>query len=361
MFSVGIIGLPNVGKSTLFKALTKIAVPIANYPFTTIDPHHGIVEIKDEKLEKIKELVNPQKTTYPLIEFIDIAGLVKNAHLGEGLGNQFLSNIGEADILLEVIRDFSISPNKSLEEKQSEQGGQTEYQLWEKPNPKRDIETLKNEILKRDQKILSNFLLEEEKKIGKKDNEKIELINKIIDFTKKEEWIFDKIKNESKEEKNNIENFSKKMGIISIKPIIYLFNTIEEKKSFDFQPSLCLNLKSEEGVSDLKDEEKEEIGIKSHLDDIVSTCYNELDLITFYTIKGAKEAKATELKKEQTIIEAAEKIHSDFKEKFISADILKFEDLLNSGSWQKAKEKGLLRTRGKDYIVQKGDIIEFKI
>jgi hypothetical protein len=355
MFSVGIIGLPNVGKSTLFKALTKIAVPIANYPFTTIDPHYGIVEVKDERLNKIKELLNPPKVTLPMIEFIDIAGLVKGAHKGEGLGNNFLSNIGEADILLEVVRNFSISPK---ENKISQDNKDTQYQLWEPPNPSRDIDIIKNEVLKRDKKIISSFFEE----IKKKDLKEKETAKTLLDITEKGIWIFDELKERPPQNGLELKGLAKKIGLLSIKPIIYLFNIIEkDEKEIEkkFHPSLVLNLKSEEEISDLSDEEKKEIGEKSHLDDIISTCYNKLDLITFYTIKGGREAKATELKRGSLVIDAAEKIHSDFKEKFISSEVLKFEDFINSGSWHKAKESGLIKKRGRDYVVQDGDIIEF--
>lgn len=357
MFSVGIIGLPNVGKSTLFKVLTKITVPIANYPFTTIEPHHGIVEVKDKRLEKIAKIINPQRITPPLIEFIDIAGLVKGAHRGEGLGNQFLSIIGKADILLEIVRNFSTS-QKDVFKKEKEEA---QYQLWEKPNPERDIKIIKEEILKKDQKIVSNFLEKKGDSINKKDEEKIARM--IIEFIEKGEWLLNSVGNLPDKKRLSIENLAKKMGLISIKPIIYLFNSSKAEGFFEkkFQPMISLNLRLEEEISDLTNEEREEIGIKSHLDDIIATCYNKLDLITFYTIKGNKEARATELKKGTKVIEAAEEIHTDFKEKFISAELLKFDDLVKCKSWQKAKEKGLLKTKGKDYIVEDGDIIEFKI
>ncbi|MDD5551987.1 MAG: DUF933 domain-containing protein [Candidatus Pacebacteria bacterium] len=356
MFSVGIIGLPNVGKSTLFKALTKIAVPVGDYPFTTIDPNHGIVAMKDKKLEIIKRAIRPEKITPPMIEFIDIAGLVKGAHKGEGLGNQFLSNINEADILLEVIKNFSIVGEKDFPKKKEPQ-----YQLSDSPDPERDIKIIKNEILKRDERILYDFLKEKKEREEEKD---IEVAEKIIEIIKKGGWIFNEIEKYSKEEGLKIEEFAKRKNIISSKPIIYLFNGKTKKNNElikKFKPYLFLDLKTEEELLDLKEEEKEELGIKSNLDDIVLTCYNDLDLITFYTIKGDKEARAIELKKNSSIIEAAEKVHSDFKEKFISAEVLKFEDFENYSSWQKAKEKGLLKTKGKDYIVENGDIIEFKI
>jgi len=362
MFSVGIIGLPNVGKSTLFKAITKIAVPIANYPFTTIDPHHGIVEVKDERLKKLKEILLPKKVQAPVIEFIDIAGLVKNAHKGEGLGNQFLSNISEADILLEVIRCFSINAEPKKEKKDD-----ISYQLWEKPDPKRDIEILHTEITKRDKKILENFFQEEKKKliIKKNSEDEIKSIEILIERLEKNQ-IPIKEENFDQKERKIIKEVGKKMGLISLKPIIYCFNVKEKgdvPKEFleEFQPSILLNIKEEEEISELSEKEKEELQVKSSLDDLILNCYNTLDLITFYTIKGGEEIRGCEIKRGSNILDAAEKIHSDFKEKFICAEVISFEDFINCGSWHTAKEKGLIKIKGKDYIVEDGDIIEFKI
>ncbi len=359
MFSVGIIGLPNVGKSTLFKALTKISVPIANYPFTTIDPHHGVIEVKDKRLEQINKILEPEKTSFPTIEFIDIAGLVKNAHKGEGLGNQFLSNIGEADILLEVVRNFSISTKNINKDNESDE---TNYQLYEKPNPLRDIEIIKEEILKRDEKIILNAIESKGKKDTLKNSSDKKILYQLLEEIKRKKWLFDYIINKPQEEQSVIGNTTKKIGLISSKPIIYLFNTIKKDYKVEtVEPSLCLNIKTEEEISELNEEEKSELEVNSSLDDIIFTCYNKLDLITFYTIKGGKETKATELKKGSSILEAAEKIHSDFRKKFISAEVAKFENFIKYGSWHLLKENGLISIKGKNYNVEDGDIIEFKI
>ncbi len=254
--SIGIIGLPNVGKSTLFQALTKRQVDIANYPFTTIEPNVAVVPVPDEKLKKLTEIFKPGKITPAAIEFLDIAGLVKEAHLGKGLGNKFLAKIRETDILVEVVRSFSDENIAHIE-------GSV--------NPQRDIKIIEEEL---------------------------------------------------KEANIN-------------KPLVHLFNSDNRIFMIEGKP-----------VS---------------IDEIISFCYRTLDLLTFYTIKGGKEVRASKIKKGSGILDAAEKIHSDFKEKFIKAEVISCDELLEAVSWQKAREKGLIRTEGKEYIVQDSDVIEFKI
>ena len=284
-FSVGIVGLPNVGKSTLFQALTQKPVDIADYPFTTIEPNVGIVRVPDERLEKIAEVIKPEKITSTIIEFIDIAGLVKNAHKGEGLGNQFLAQIRNCDAILEVVRAFG-----------------------QNPNPKEDIETIKTEFEMKDL--------------------------------------------ESQEKEN----------LLSKKPVIYVLNTDGQTQ---YQPPdvehLVLNLKEELDISELSEEERKELGLKSKLDQLILASYNILDLITFYTIKGGKETRAWTLKRGETCPQAGGIVHSDFQEKFIKAEVINWQKLVEAGSWSKAREKGWLQTSGKEYIIQEGDVLEFKI
>lgn len=352
MFSIGIIGLPNVGKSTLFKALTKIQVPISIYPFTTIDPNRGIVKVKDERLEKIKRLVNPQKVKPVLIEFVDIAGLVKGAHRGRGLGNQFLSYLSGVDLLVEVIRTFKNEKVTHIE-------GEID--------PKRDIEIIKDEILAWDKKILLTFLENLRKKIKskkfKKDIEEQKIAEKFEEILEKGSWPAGEVKKWG-EDRKGAESLGKKIGLLSIKPLIYLFNTGNKNQGeFEnlFSPSLFTNLKEEEEISNLSEKEREEIKVTSYLDELILACYNKLDLISFYTIKGEREIRAYEMKKGENVIEAAKSVHSDFKEKFIRAEVLNFKDLIESGSWQEAKGEGKIQIKGRDYIVNDGDIIEFKI
>ncbi len=292
-FSIGIVGLPNVGKSTLFKALTRKPVDIGPYPFTTIHPNVGIVQVPDKRLEKIAEVTKPEKITPTIIEFIDIAGLIKGSHKGEGLGNQFLAQIRNCDAVLQVIRAFESSKVENV-------AGQI--------NPTNDIETIKVEFELKDM--------------------------------------------EGREEIN----------LLAKKPVVYLLN-IDNKTCY--QPPkiehLAINLKDEEELFELSDEERKELGIESQLDRLILACYNILDLITFYTVAGGKEARAWTLKRGSDILEAGGKVHNDFKEKFIRAEVINWQKLTESGSWKEAREKGLIQTAGKDYIVQDGDVIEFKV
>jgi len=282
-FSVGIIGLPNVGKSTLFKALTKNPVDIADYPFTTIHPNVGIVAVPDERLEKIAEIIKPEKITPTVIEFVDIAGLVKDAHKGEGLGNQFLAQIRNCDALVQVVKVFGDNINQE-----------------------RDIETVKTELEMKDSEV--------------------------------------------KEEEN----------LLSKKPVLYLFNTGNGGHAMPAK-ELILNLKMEEEISELSEKEISELGIQSRLDQLILSCYNILDLITFFTITGGKETRAWTVEKGTKCPVAGGKVHSDFEEKFIRAEAINWQKLVAAGGWRQAQELGWLKITGKEYQVQDGDVIEFKI
>lgn len=283
-FSVGIVGLPNVGKSTLFKALTKRQVDIADYPFTTISPNIGTVPVPDERLEKIAQIIKPQKVTPTVIEFVDIAGLVKGAHKGEGLGNQFLAQIRNCDAIVEVVKAFG-----------------------EKPTPQDDIEIIKTEL---------------------------------------------ELKDLECEEKENL---------LTKKPIVYVYNISGEAQAGSDPATLKIDLKMEEEISELSEKEKKELNLSSQLDHLIKLCYDILDLITFYTITGGKETRAWTLKKGSTAPQAGGKVHSDFQEKFIRAEVIEWRKLIEAGGWAKAREHGWIQTVGKDYIVQNGDVIEFKI
>ena len=282
-FSIGIVGLPNVGKSSLFKALTNQAINIADYPFTTIKPNIGTVAVPDHRLKKIAHITQPDKITPTIIEFIDIAGLVKGASKGQGLGNQFLAQIRICNAVLQVIKIFG-----------------------QEISPEQDIETIRNEFKMKDL--------------------------------------------ESKETKN----------LFSKKPILYVLNIDNN----DFNLKSAKNIQQEKKImSIIMNLKKEEI-LKSSspsLDQLIIACYNILDLITFYTITGLKETRAWTLKKGSTAIEAAGKIHSDFQEKFIKAEVCHWQKLVQADSWHNAKKNGLIKTIGKEYIVEDGDVINIKI
>jgi small GTP-binding protein len=319
-FSVGIVGLPNVGKSTLFKALTKKDVDIASYPFTTIHPNVGVVQVPDERLKKIAEIIKPEKITPTVIEFVDIAGLVKGAHKGEGLGNQFLSHIRNCDAILEVIRAFE---NPDVEN------------VTGRIEPENDIEAVKIELELKDMEI-------EERAKDKRSKEVAETSSHLPSRLASRD--------------------STKEDLLSKKPVVYILNTDGKNQ---YQPPkvehLVMNLKDEEGMIELSGKEIKELGLKSQLDQLILSCYHILDLITFYTVAGGKETRAWTIKRGASAPQAGGQVHSDFEEKFIRAEVINWQKLVEAGSWLKAREKGWIRTPGREYVVQDGDVIEFRI
>lgn len=351
---MGIVGLPNVGKSTLFKALTRQQVAIAAYPFTTINYNEGMVAVPDERLEKIAKIIKPEKVTQTLVKFVDIAGLVKGAHKGEGLGNQFLSHIRTCDAILEVVRAF---------EKQEAENTLGEI------NPEKEIGVVNTELLMKDLGTLEKLTqrAEEDLKKDKKNFKELALFQKIKRGVSQGELISEL--NLTDEEKIEIKEYQ----FLTQKPILYLLNTgqqaySEEKteKSLaenikDKKQYLQMNLQDEVELSLLSSQESAELGLPSQLDQLIINCYNILDLITFYTIVGGKEVRAWTLKKGMSSSEAAGVVHSDFKERFIRAEVISSEDLIKAGSLARARESGLIKTAGKEYVLRDGDIIEFKI
>ena len=350
-FSIGIVGLPNAGKSTLFKALTKQKVDIAPYPFTTINPNIGKVFVPDERLEEIAKITNPEKITPTTIEFVDIAGLVKGAHKGEGLGNQFLAQIRNCDAIVEVIRVFK---NEDVQHVEKE------------INPARDLETIEVELLMKDLETIDKILIKLEKEAKSGDKEKIKKFN-LLEKIKENLSQGKKISDApfSGEENCLIGEFQ----FLTQKPIVYLFN-VGKSNGFEIDESLkqkigsqflTADLKLEEEVSELSEKEIEELNLKPFLDQLILKCYNVLNLITFFTIAGGKEFRAWTVKKGALAPGAGGKVHSDFEEKFIRAEIINWQKLIGSGSWRRAKESGLIQIVGRDYIIQDGDIVEFKI
>lgn len=351
---IGIVGLPNVGKSTLFNALTKSSqAEASNYPFCTIDPNVGIITVPDERLDKLAGLVKPEKVTPTAIEFVDIAGLVKDAHKGEGLGNQFLSHIREVDLILQVVRFFEDSDIQHTDEK---------------IDPLRDLEIINLELILADLNTIKNALEKIEPKVnaGEKEfSEKFEVLKKI-----QKELENSKMVNQMNLGKESIRTI-RELSLLTAKPFLYIANLAEDqlpkdgkltKKGIDFIP---ISAKVEAEVNSLNEKEQKEylesIGLKeSGLNQVIKKGYQTLGLVTFFTA-GPKEARAWTIKKGTKAPQAAGVIHTDFEKGFIKAEVISYADFVTAGSELKAKEAGKMRIEGKDYVVQDGDVILFKV
>lgn len=353
-FKIGIIGLPNVGKSTLFQALTRKQVDVANYPFCTIDPNVGVVEVPDERLQKLSEISKSKKITPTVIEFVDIAGLVKNAHKGEGLGNQFLSNIREVDAIAEVLRDFKDINITHVE-------GNVD--------PDRDKSIIHLELVMADMQTVEKKIEKTNKEAKTGDKESIKLLN-ILNKLKK---ILDQGKLASDaileyEELRKIRD----LNLLTLKPIIYILNVDEttninsDKKTLSkTKTDIKINAKLESELAELLPEDAKEylkdLGIeKTGLDKLITTGYKILNLITFFT-SGPQETRAWTIAQNTKAPQAAGKIHTDFEKGFIRAEVCDYEDYITHNGEQGAKEKGLIRLEGKEYIVKDGDVIYFRV
>ena len=354
-FKCGIVGLPNVGKSTIFNALSGASVPAENYPFCTVDPNVGVVEVPDTRLERIREIVGSAKATPTYIEFVDIAGLVKGASHGEGLGNQFLSHIRGVDAVVHVVRCFS-DPNVSHVE------GDV--------NPERDVEIVELELVLSDLEVAERNLKRLEKVVRSGDRarkKELEALSKAYEALKDGvqlrflEW--------SEEELEAVKPYQ----FITLKPVLYVANVDEdgiEGEAAERLKKLAQEKKAgfvvicgklEEELSELPPEERreflEQFGLKeSGLERLIKAGYTTLELITFFTA-NENEARAWTLKKGSTAWEAAGKIHTDMQKGFIKAEVIPFEELDRVGSLAVAREKGLIRVEGRDYVVQDGDLI----
>ena len=349
--SIGIVGLPNVGKSTLFKTLTKKQVLIANYPFATIDPNVGVVLVPDERVDKLAELSKSKKKIYATVGFVDIAGLVKGASEGEGLGNKFLANIRETDAILYVLRAFK---NADIVNTQNEVNPLVDKGILDVELILKDLETINKRI---------DGLAGEVRQNKKEAVKEMAVLQKAKDFLSQEKVLVEQIWTD--DEKIILQSYQ----LLTFKPRLYLLNGKEDEVSGEalevFNKNnwkyLIIDVGTEYESEGLSPEERKELGLPelSETDILAKKSYELLDLITFLTT-GEDETRAWTIKKGDTAPIAGAAIHTDFLNKFVKAEVVFWKDLLEANGYPNARSTGKLRTEGKEYIVKDGDVIEFK-
>lgn len=349
MLEIGILGLPNVGKSTLFQALTQKQVDISNYPFCTIEPNVGVVGVPDQRLSLLQKISRAQEIVPAPIKFVDVAGLVKGASKGEGLGNQFLAHLRETDLLVHVVRIFQ-DPRI--------------VHVNEKVDPLRDIKIVNEELIKKDLESVNKRLEKISKEIKQGKKESIEE-QKVLLISQKQLSQGEGLWGLPDKEKEELRH----LFLLTVKPQIYVLNGKKRDVSKDLVeflsnnnfPYIILDVREELDKTQLTEQERKELGLSEpKLGSLIKKCYQSLDLITFFTVVGERQTRAWPLERGRTVFQAAGLVHSDFQKNFTGAEIINWQKLLKVGSWKKAREQGLLQTVSRDHIIEDGDVVEFR-